>query len=155
MPNVWSRIWGTLRPLGPWALEAAGRQPTLLEPGGSGGAEPPAISGQRSSRDQVVNLIDQTFATPQAPQRPYSTHSPHIQLILKGGLGPKGPEWPGAPPPQTPGSRKVGCLPAASGAQGPRSGLGTPKSANFEILKSPEATAGPRSGLGTQKNPNF
>ena len=27
--------------MGPWAPEAAGRQPTFLEPGGSGGAEPP------------------------------------------------------------------------------------------------------------------
>ena len=40
-PNfmILSRFWypGT----GPWALEAAGRQPTILIPGGSGGAEPP------------------------------------------------------------------------------------------------------------------
>ena len=41
---------------GPWAPEAAGRQPTFLEPGGSGGAEPPlheALKGRHSAADPI------------------------------------------------------------------------------------------------------
>ena len=36
-----ANVWPWAHWFGPWAPEAAGRQPTFLRPGGSGGAEPP------------------------------------------------------------------------------------------------------------------
>ena len=86
LPNVWSRIlilgeylvqnldflgpWGP----GPWAPEAAGRQPTFLEPGGvRGGGAPPAKS-------VIPPSVLPSFSTPLIT---------HIDKVRPGPKGPK------------------------------------------------------------------